>query len=207
MEVTMATKLAFAINYCQRDAALAQNSAVAVKRYYPDASVVLIDDSKTSLKLPPNAGQWTQRWMTQALATGADIVIKIDPDTRAMRTAMSFPTADVFGQPSVVGTYYPKSPATILYGACIGFQKAAAEKIVASNLLLNTKYNEKPYVCEERRYGTPRFDVILNDPVMDDVTAQLGLSKAAWSGLDMKNSWDADRTHSPNATFVHPVRS
>lgn len=202
------TKLAFAINYCGRDAALAQKSAAAVRQLYPTASVVLIDDSETNLKVPPNAGQWTQRWMTQALATGADIIFKIDPDTRAMKAVTTFPTADVFGQPSVARTYYPTSPTTIIYGACIGFQKAAAEKIVASNLLLNAKYNEKPYVCEERRYGTPRFNVILNDPVMDDVITQLGLTKATWAGLDMKNSWDVDQhVHPHSATFIHPVRT
>lgn len=202
----MATKLAFAINFCHRDADNAEKSAAAVTAIYPSASVIMIDDETTKLKLPPNAGQWTQRWMTQALATDADILFKIDPDTRALVAATSFPTADVFGQQSTLGTYYPKSPVTIICGGCIGFQKTAVEKILESGLLLNEKYNVAPYAYAERRYGTPRQTVILNDPIMDDVILQLGLTKAVWAGLDLMMSWEPARPFKPNSTFVHPVK-
>jgi hypothetical protein len=123
-----------------------------------------------------------------------------------LKAATSFPTADVFGQQSILGTYFPQSPTTIICGACIGFQAASAEKIVNSGLLLNAKYNSAPYAYAERRYGTPRQTVILNDPIMDDVITQLGLTKAVWTNLHLQMSWEPATKIPAGTTFAHPVK-
>lgn len=197
------TKVCFAMNFCERDAALAQKSATALGAVYPSAAVLLINDSDTKLKLPPNAGLWTEHWMTSALVTGADIVVKLDPDTRALNVA-TFPTTDVFGQTAADGAY-SKNSTGIICGACIGFQKAAVEKIVASGLLKDTKYNAKPYVVTERRYGT-RFPVILNDPIVADVIKQLNLTTGSWAGLHLQMSWEPATKIPTGTTFAHPVK-
>jgi hypothetical protein len=193
--------LCFAITHCDRDASLAELSAAALKSLYPDAHIVVIED-KPRLKLPQFSGQWTQRWMEEAVATGADIIIKLDPDTRAKNVA-AFPEFDIFGQVSPDGTYPQMSG--IICGACIGFQKAAVEKILSSGFLLDAKYSEKPYAATERRYQ-PWETVSLQDPIVHDVAQRLGLSQGSWAGLSIKFSWDAHKdAHPRNATFVHPV--
>jgi hypothetical protein len=199
------TKITFAMTFCARDAALAKINAARLQALYPAATVLAIDDNNTQLKLAGHAGQWTERMMQQAMATSPDIVIKLDPDTKPLVAVSVFPTSDVFGQMAPVGTYYPKSTG-IISGGCIGFQAAAVSKILASGLLTNAKYNEKPYACEERRYGYPRATVVLNDPIVSDVVKQLGLSEGVWEGLDLMMSWEPTRAFKANATFVHPVK-
>ena len=199
----MAAKVTFAITYWKKDAALAQKSAAALKLLYPTAQVLVIEDSPR-LKLAEFGGQWTERWMTQALATGADVIVKVDPDTRALRPA-SFPTADIFGMTSPMGTYYPKSTG-ILSGGAIGFQAAAVEKILASGLLRDVKYTTKPYATEERRHGIPREQIALQDPIVHDIATRLSLNEGQWPGLHIKFSWEPAQKAPANATFAHPVK-
>lgn len=200
----MALKVCFVMTYCERDASLTAASAAALKSLYPDATVLVIDDSTTRLKLAPNGGQWSQRWMSQALASGADIIVKLDPDTRAVKVA-SFPAEDVFGMQAPEGTYFPQSSGVISGGA-IGFQAAAVQKILDSGFLLDAKYTEKPYATEERRFGHPRPTVILQDPIVGDVAQRLGLSQGVWEGLDIHFSWEPPVPFRKDATFVHPVK-
>lgn len=201
----MAPRLTFAMTYCDRDAALAQKSADAVRALYPDASVIVIEDNPR-LKLAQFGGQWTERWMQAALATDANIIVKLDPDTRALRTVTHFPMALVFGQMASVGTYHPNSEGMILGGA-IGFKRFLVEKIVDSGFLRDAKYTKEPYVREERRFGDPKEMVAMQDPIVHDITQRFGLSEGVWDGLDLMMSWDEARPFRQNATFAHPVRN
>ncbi len=197
-------KITFAMTYCERDAALVNKSQAALESLYPEARVIVIADNPR-IKLPGFQGQWTERWMKAALATDADIIVKIDPDTRAMRVA-TFPTEDVFGQMAPTGAYYPNSNG-IISGGAIGFQQAAVQKIVDSGFLRDTKYDVKPYATEERRFGTPRETILLQDFITHDVAERLNLTKGDWPGLHLKFSWEADQNvHPKNATFIHPVK-
>lgn len=200
----MAPKITFAVTYWKRDAALVPKCEAALKALYPAAQIVLIEDS-ARLKLAQNGGQWTERWMTQAMATSPDIVIKLDPDTRAVKTCMTLPKFDIFGQTAPVGTYFPKSDG-IVCGGAIGFQAAAVQKILDSKLLSDAKYTQKPYWTEERRFGTPREHIALQDPIVHDIAQRLNLSEGAWDGLDLMMSWEPSRPFKPNSTFVHPVK-
>ena len=200
----MAAKITFAITYWQKDAALAQKSAAALKQIYPTAQVLVIEDNP-HLKLAQFGGQWTERWMKAALATEADVIIKLDPDTRATNAVTTFPTTDVFGQEAPVNTYWPKS-SNILCGGAIGFQAAAVQKIVASGFLLDSKYTQKPYVTEERRFGTPRETISLQDPIVADVVQRLSLTTGNWPGLSIKFAWEPAVAPPKDAIFVHPVK-
>jgi hypothetical protein len=205
MEDTMAPKLFFAMNYCERDKTLASKSMSACQKLYPNDLVVGIPDTPR-LKLAQFGGQWTQRWMEAALADAeAEIIIKIDPDTRALKACRAFPTTDIFGQLAPEGTYYPKSNG-IICGGAIGFTRAAVQKIVDSKLLLDPKYTQKPYWTEERRFGTPREHIALQDPIVHDIAQRLNLSEGAWDGLDLMMSWEPSRPFQKTATFVHPVK-
>lgn len=195
--------LCFAMTHCDRDASLAGISSAALKSLYPGATVLVIED-KPRLKLPLFSGQWTKRWMEKAMATGADIVVKLDPDTRAMRTVSNFPASDVFGQLAAKGDYFPNSDG-ILSGACIGFQAAAVKRILDSGILTDAKYTQKPYWAAERRYGTPWEGISLQDPIVADVMQRLNLASQCWEGLDLMMSWEPPRPFRKDATFVHPV--
>lgn len=199
-----ANKLTFVMNYTQRDAALSLKSAFALKTLYPGVEVILIEDSPR-LKLPQFSGQWTDRWMKAALLTDADIIIKLDPDTRATKAAASFPTTDIFGQQAPLGTYFPKSTG-IICGGAIGFQRAAVQKIVDSGFLLDPKYTVKPYLTEERRFGTPRETVSLQDPIVADIAQRLGLKSGDWPGLHIKFQWEPPVVAPKDALFAHPVK-
>lgn len=199
----MTLTVTFAMTHTIRDAALAQKSSDVLKALYPDSPVLVIED-KPRLKLAASAGQWTERWMQAALGTRADIVVKLDPDTRAKRVA-TFPSSDVFGQVAPKGTYWPESDG-ILSGGAIGFQRAAVQKILDSGLLRDVDYRVKPYYYSEPRFGTPQVTIALNDPIVDDIARRLSLSRAHWDGLDLHYSWESARPFRADATFVHPVK-
>lgn len=200
----MTPRLTFAMTYCDRDAALAQKSADAVRTLYPSAQIVLIEDHPR-LKLAHFGGQWTERWMQAALATDANIIVKLDPDTRAMRTVTHFPMALVFGQMAPMGAYYSKSDGIILGGA-IGFKRFLVEKIVDSALLQDARYTEKPYAREERRFGDPKEVIAMQDPIVADILQRLDVFQGVWDGLDLMMSWEPVRSFRQTATFVHPVK-
>jgi hypothetical protein len=198
-------KVCFVMNFCSRDSALAPKSAAALKSLYPTATVLTIEDNPP-LKTPDKAGQWTERWMQAAMGDDPDIIIKLDPDTRALKAVQSFPTAEVFGQVAAPDTYFKGSNA-IISGGCIGFQAEAVKKILDSGFLRDEKYTKAPYAVEERRYGKPRPMIALNDPIVDDIAQRLKLTKGAWIGIDIHYSWEPARPFRKDATFVHPVRS
>lgn len=199
----MALNITFVVNYYDRDAALVADCVAALNHFYPAATVLQIEDNPP-LKTPDKAGQWTERWMTQAAATSPDIIIKVDPDTRALRAVTSFPTTDIFGQLAPEGTYFPGSSG-IISGGCIGFKASAVTAILNSGLLRDMRYSAKPFACVERRFGLPQSWIVLNDPIVHDVAQRLSLTEGIWDGLSLKHSWDADKTHPADATFIHPA--
>jgi hypothetical protein len=193
--------ITFAITSYQ-DAALATKTAAALKALYPNATIVRASDLPPHrLKLPQFSGQWTERWMKGALATPADIIVKIDPDTRAYNAVATFPTTDIFGQIAKNGVYYNLKG--VIHGAAIGFKRSAVEKIVESGLLTSVKYTVKPYVTSRDSTET----ISLQDPIVHDIALQLGLTMGAWPGLSIRTRWDdATTVDKSKVTFAHPVK-
>jgi hypothetical protein len=184
------------------DSVLAAQSAAAAKTLYPSAQIVQLSDlAPNRLKLPQFAGAWTERWMKATLATNADIIIKIDPDTRAYNAVTTFPTTDIFGQIAENGIYW--NVKGVIHGAAIGFQRSAIQKIVDSGLLLDKKYTTKPYL-----YSRDMTEAIsLQDPIVHDVALRLGLTMGAWAGLQLFTKWQQPTVDKSTATFAHPVRN
>jgi hypothetical protein len=185
-----------------QDSVLAAQSAAAAKTLYPSAQIVQLSDLPPNrLKLPQFSGQWTERWMKAALATNADIIIKIDPDTRAYNAVTTFPTTDIFGQIAQNGIYGGLKG--VIHGAAIGFQRAAVEKIVASGLLSDKKYTVKPYTTTRGLTET----ISLQDPIVHDVATRLGLTMGAWAGTSIRTKWQGKKTvDTTKVTFAHPVK-
>jgi hypothetical protein len=141
--------------------------------------------------------------MKQALATGADIIVKLDPDTRARAAVTTFPTTDVFGQMSPAKTYHQLSG--VLYGAAIGFKASAVKKILESGYLRSPVYKQTPYLTRETRY-TPIEFISLQDPIVHDVAVRLKLTEGPWPGLFIQPHWETATTPPSDATFVHPFK-
>lgn len=194
--------LAFAMTYCSRDKQLAQDSSAALKTLYPQAQVLLIEDNPR-LKLPQFSGQWTERWMKQALTTGADIIVKVDPDTRALAAVTNWPITDIFGQVSPDKTYHNLTG--VLYGAAIGFKASTVKKILDSGQLRHPRYKQPPFVTRETRY-TPVEFISLQDPIVHDIAVRLKLAEGPWPGIFIQPHWETPAIPPPNTTFVHPVR-
>lgn len=197
-------KFTWVMTYCDADRLLKDRSVEAMKRLYPDADgIVLYDRPDFSLKVPEWFGFWTQRWMYAALECKNDIIVKIDPDTRAVNAVTEFPETDIFGYTAPKNTYWPGSKA-IICGAAIGFYRDVVERIIYSGDLRDDKYSFAPYASE---MGTPAKPVSLQDAITADVIKRHGFTTGDWPGLHIRFSWDKPEFAPPTATFVHPVRS
>ncbi len=194
--------MTFAITTYQEPAELVAKSVAALKASYPDASIVQLSDLPPNrLKLPQFAGAWTLRWMEASLKTNADVIVKVDPDTRAYKAVTEFPKTDIFGQVAKNGVYYNLKG--VIHGAAIGFQRSAVQKIVDSGLLFDKKYTASPYL-----YTRDEKEAIsLQDPIVHDVAIRLGLTMGSWDGLQIQTRWEQiEKVDTSKVTFAHPVK-
>jgi hypothetical protein len=191
----------FALNFYDEPEELVKKCAASVKEFFPDSCLVFCDDRIERLKTPEFSGHWTERWMKKALATDADVIVKVDPDTRCFGCA-PFPDSDVFGKISPPRTYWKEKD--VPWGAVIGFKRDAAKKIVESGFLL------EPHYKGDRPYLTMRGEewVSLQDPIVADVMKRLNLSFSEWEGIRIKGHWEKGMPDTANGcTFAHPVRN
>lgn len=190
--------LTFAIMSYTYDSEKVEPTIAKLKQNYPEADVIHIPD------LPPNrvkplkfAGLWTQRYLAAALETSADIIIRIDPDTLIYRKLTTFPTADIFGGISQ-GTRWH------VMGGAIGFQRNAAERIVASKILLEEKYTSLYYGNLEIRHGLKPEFMAIQDLIMADVIERLSLTVERWTEVYMYNeTYGLPQVDDTKYGFVH----
>jgi hypothetical protein len=169
------------------------NSDLAISdltRFYPGAYVFKFNDCVEHLKTPDQAGKWTERYLRAFLASDADILIKIDPDTAVLRPAVNFPTSDMFGE-CVLG--FP-------LGGAIGYSRVGAQKIVDSNLLQDAKYTTKDYTYSWK--GGEQ--VSCQDKIMRDIVNRLSLSVAVWNEVCVRMSHLDSTMPTKDYAFVHP---
>lgn len=119
-----------------------------VTNIYPDAAIVVISDGSTIdyshiltkyrctfigssyIKRIECGGMWWHRIFSILRQTGAEWLLKIDPDTRFKRRIKAFYPVDIQGSvvnPGVCGEY--------IQGGCQIFQLEAVEKILKSGIL------------------------------------------------------------------------
>jgi hypothetical protein len=191
----MTMGICFAMTWYREPLELIAESIDALGEHYPDADLALVNENKERLKLPQFAGQWSERWMRRAIDTGAEIIVKIDPDTRCYRRA-EFPSADVFGEIAPAVCFGIEG---VIFGAAIGFSRSAILKILESGYLFDKKYCEDPY-----RYARDGEIVSLQDAIVSDIARRLGLRFAAWRGLRINCDWQG-APETGGAAFAHPV--
>ena len=181
-----------------KDVELARKSIKALKEFYPKASIVLCNDEIEHLKVPEKCGAWTERWMKKSMETEADIIVKVDPDTRAFNSLWGhdrMPDADVFGVVAPNWVYAALGATGVLYGACIGFRRTAVKAILDSGFLHDPKYKTFAYEGQS-----------IQDPIVTDVVKRLGLSIGYWKNLHIRTRFDGLGTFDRNkVTFAHPV--
>jgi hypothetical protein len=176
---------------------LVDKSVKALREFHPKSTIVVLHDEETNLKVPELRGTWTANWMLTALATDADIIVKVDPDTRAYNTVSKWPESDVFGEIAPNWVYAGLGATNVVFGACIGFKRSAVKKILDSGYLLDKQYEKFAHK-----------GVSIQDPIVTDVINRLGLSIGHWSGLHMRTRFKEIGTFDKKqVAFAHPVRN
>lgn len=168
---TLRPRIVFVVNCWHRDEHLARRLGAQLDQHYSDASsIVLPDVPRLKDKL---TGEWTLRYLEWSLSSGADVIIKLDPDACVWRRA-TIPEADWFGTMSVDGTF-------VRGGAC-GFSREAAGKLIASQILLEEtpfsypRYDDYRWPHEERD-STP---LSCQDRIVGAAMARLGILPSPW---------------------------
>lgn len=184
---------------------LARRLAAQIRTFYKGAPIIALADGTNDpdfamscdslginflcgdrLKLPQFGGEWSQRLFLEFLKTDSSTLIKLDPDTCLWRQFSYIPNADWFGSLGSSYKYpYPR-------GGCVGFRRAAVEKIVASELLLAEVYKCESFSYD--RYGYWRWlhenhlgeAIALQDWILADVGQKLGLRVADWDEVNIQ---------------------
>lgn len=182
----------FVINYVQSNQPAAAALRGKLTSLYPASTNILMIEDNPRIKVVGHGGEWTQRWLTQALATDGDPIIKIDPDILVPRAVTSFPTADVFGHILIYA-----DGSTHCCGGTFGISRACAQKIVDSKLLLDEKYLAPFYT-----YVWNGETVAFQDRIFADVCKRLGIKMTRCSEMWME-FFQSPRDPKQHA-FIHP---
>jgi hypothetical protein len=135
------------------------------------------------LKLAEFGGEWLVRMLQfYLMATDAECLIKLDPDSKINRRFGFIPLADLFGQIQHNGVR------SYVQGGAIGCRRAAAETIIKSGFLLDAQYQQYAYSYRRKRSpylqpGEAANDerLIAADVVLSDVAQRLQMVLAPWS--------------------------
>jgi hypothetical protein len=112
-----------------------------IRSVYPNSVLQLNDDRVDHLKSPKNGGAWTHRYLTSAVSSGCDHIIKVDPDTEILSAVENLPTQDcIFCRVREVqiGDRLFRIPA----GGALGFTRGAAQHIVDEKYFLQDCYKD-----------------------------------------------------------------
>lgn len=204
-----------------KDQRYAENLIQALRNIYPELRIISISDGVKDteyemfcnknkvdyilgdrIKLPEFSGQWTKRWLKASMD---DLIIKLDPDSMAIKSLSSIPDSDVFGH---ILTLHSRS---VVLGGVFGIRGNAAQKILNSGILDDKKFTTNAYAyprfCKEGiKYGEDLEEdwVSSQDQIMCDVIKQLNLSIAEWNEVLVKDGCYVVNPDDRYA-FVHPV--
>lgn len=147
----MHPKYAFVIALADEGSAQLESCLGFLRAAYPDAPVIVISDGVSDpahvvackrhkakyvqgayLKRIECGGKWWERALKVGLATGADWLVKIDPDTRVLRPFRFAPPHPISGTLTSAGTNLEH-----IQGGCQAIRRDAASRILASKLLRN----------------------------------------------------------------------
>lgn len=200
------------------DVLLAERLIRQLRQWHPNADILAIADGVTPdgfaayctlntvtyvpgdrLKPRTHGGQWTQRYLELFLArSDATTLIKLDPDSFVYRAIANVPdsaSADLFGTLRVnhLGQ-------TQVRGGCVGYQRAAAQRLMASKLLLEDKYRDATRYSYRRKPEDPLLT--LQDAIVADVAQRLELKLFEWSEVAIVSG---SETPVDNAALTYAV--
>lgn len=144
-------------------------------------------------------GLWIAQLLILGLETGAQTLIRFDTDSRVHRPfSLPLPSADLFGNITLQTCY--GQPRAFIQAGVSGYQASAAQRLVASGLLAEAKY-------QGRTFGQDREDhsgdcQLREEFVLWDCALRLGLSLAHWGdvasltrGPIIEGDWAASHPH------------
>jgi hypothetical protein len=151
------------------------------------------------LKQAKSGGRWWLRTLTYAASTGADFVLKIDPDTKFQRVIRSFPIFEISGTLVCQGT-----PKEHIQGGIQAFSKSAINK------LLNSKFFDNPLLTNPRHYAWDdnllrlaiENEYMCSDAMLRKAKMELGLSWGNWS--EVNSQWKRLDKNYPRFAISHP---
>lgn len=163
-------RLIFVVNYWHADAPLAKRLGKQIEMHYPGADQMYLRDVPRLKHIL--TGEWTQRYLEYALATGADVILKLDPDTCMWRRP-EIPQADWFGTLSNDGF--------VRGGAC-GFSRFAAESLVSSGKLMRPTQHSYPRYghCKWPHEDYDSAQLSCQDRTVSEIMGNLGIPATPW---------------------------
>jgi hypothetical protein len=217
----------FALTYKDHDAAA--ECLADLRRHYPRSRVVLRSDGDPDPRLPilanrndadfrgelrlfgiENGGAVIERMLVIFLEQPTRYLFKIDPDTVIHRRFKYLPVRG-----GVFGTLQLEREAPSVQGGCMGFTRDAAERILQSGMLRDSRLrdpasfiNDSPYFVRmahrARRCGLASFDWIV-----PWVAGELGIS--IYSFDEVNSGWqqappNPDRRYAVSHPRALPIR-
>lgn len=151
------------------------------------------------LKRASKGGQWWERTLSSAWETGADFVLKIDPDTKFQRPIQVWPETDIAG--TLTGA---RQRFEHIQGGVQLFRRRAIER------LLESKYfqREELYRSEYYAWGKDllnharRTDYLCTDAMLKKAKADMGLTWGPWSEVCSK--WKSLPARHQHFAVTHP---
>lgn len=145
------------------------------------------------LKAPETGGAWVERMLREFLTRSeAEVLIKLDPDSRLHRRFKSMPRGDWFG--SINHSYFRP----LVRGGCLGLSRRACELILASEILSDPIYQGLTF-----RYLSEGIWLAFTDGIIADACFKLGLTPSAWEEVLISNREEDLRGSSWAVTHPH----
>ena len=208
--------LAFFLSRWSGDGDLCNRAITSIRRYYPQADLVLIVDGlleqgdTLGLELAStviygeqlfsaeHGGAWALRWIRAALEhSNADTLVRLDPDSLMIRPIKSYPDFDIFGSLMT----HPQHGQFVQGGAC-GYQRSALEQIEASGLLEQERMKNMHYLNVRANKLC-----VLDDVQVSVCAKELNLTLGEWGEVRSRGAPAyAMREIGSSRAVWHPVR-
>lgn len=207
-----------------KDELLAKRLIVELRTAYPEADIICLGDGRLAngfgafceahgvivergkrLKLMATGGQWCDRVLQAFFNYSlAEVLIKLDPDSRLHRPFKHIPQADWFGDVRLDGFFRP-----LIRGGCMGFSRDFAKRLLLSRLLENQMYDALPFgylrYSTFLREGEARSEewVSFTDGILADAAFRLRVAPTQWDEVCIKFRDPLPADTSPYAV-THP---
>jgi hypothetical protein len=177
--------IAFVVNVFREPTAVIAACVASVRAIYPAVPLTLIDDGGGNPDLdsiaeehgarlvrgahimPTACGSWLARCIQAGVDAGADVIVKIDPDTRLHRAFRTIPADG-----GACGYLMPYRFGLYPHGACKALSRACALDLLSSGALTAIDHITDPVMMCALRGHT--------HPIAEDIALALALRDRRW---------------------------